>query len=424
MASQILFPNEPMTKHNNSNPPHRSPPFQAGEPGFQERTRELLTPVNAMRTKSASRVHRSTPEAGSAARGRNDKAGDVEISDPFGAASDEKLAMLEGALDPSQIENHLKRCVLETTGTERPTRLTAIRVKRWKPARRCLIEYDLESTRASGQVQAFTLVGKIRAKGVDAATSEILQRLRSAGFSDDSSDGISVPQPFGTIPALHMSLQAKVPGVQATDFLGGSQSGWLMKKIAQAACKVHRTEIHTNRLHTVADELRILHERLEWVQEVRPRWKQRLSAVLTLCDHLGASFRNAIPVNIHRDFYPDQILMDGRRLWLLDFDLFCKGDPALDIGNFLGHVTEQSLRLTGDPFALAKDEAVLQEEFISLSGESRRPEVHGYALLTLARHIWLSMQFPDRRPFTLPLLELCEERLSAWKKFGYEQNFD
>jgi hypothetical protein len=50
--------------------------------------------------------------------------------------------------------------------------------------------------------------------------------------------------------------------------------------------------------------------------------------------------------------------------------------------------------------------------------------VHGYALLTLARHIWLSMQFPDRRPFTLPLLELCEERLSAWKKFGYEQNFD
>src|SRR5437773_3836244 len=31
-------------------------------------------------------------------------------------------------------------------------------------------------------------------------------------------------------------------------------------------------------------------------------------------------------------------------VWLLDFDLYCQGDPALDIGNFVGHLTEQSLR--------------------------------------------------------------------------------
>jgi thiamine kinase-like enzyme len=66
---------------------------------------------------------------------------------------------------------------------------------------------------------------------------------------------------------------------------------------------------------------------------------------------------------IHRDFYPDQILVDRDRLWLVDLDLCCQGDPALDIGNFIAHITEQSLRQTGDPSAM-EQEAALREAFI------------------------------------------------------------
>jgi hypothetical protein len=32
-------------------------------------------------------------------------------------------------------------------------------------------------------------------------------------------------------------------------------------------------------------------------------------------------------------------------------------------------------------------------------------------VLTLVRHIFLSTRFPERRPWTEPLLDLCEERL-------------
>jgi len=42
-----------------------------------------------------------------------------------------------------------------------------------------------------------------------------------------------------------------------------------------------------------------------------------------------------------------------------------------------------------------------------------RPAVQTYATLTLARHIYLSTTFPERRAFTRALLELCEERLAA-----------
>ncbi len=99
--------------------------------------------------------------------------------------------------------------------------------------------------------------------------------------------------------------------------------------------------------------------------------------------------------------------------------LYCLGDPALDIGNFIGHMSEQSLRQLGNPRALAGQERALEERFLQLSGESA-PKAFGaiqcYTTLTLARHIYLSTQFPERQNFTEALLELCELRLKKHQK--------
>ena len=85
----------------------------------------------------------------------------------------------------------------------------------------------------------------------------------------------------------------------------------------------------------------------------------------------------------------------------------------MDIGNFLGHITEQSLRTLGSPDALLEVEQAMEDRFVELSGEATRPRVQAYKTFTIARHIYLSTQFPERRPFTERLLELCEERLSC-----------
>jgi aminoglycoside phosphotransferase (APT) family kinase protein len=162
----------------------------------------------------------------------------------------------------------------------------------------------------------------------------------------------------------------------------------------------------------MADELRILHERLPAVAGQHPAWAERIARVLAACDRLGAATPPARVTGIHRDFYADQVLVDGPDLYLVDFDLYCAGDPALDVGNFLGHITEQSLRTLGDPAALADREAALTEHFLALAGEAARPAVRAYRTLTLARHIALSTQFPDRRHLTAALLELCEQELS------------
>jgi hypothetical protein len=105
------------------------------------------------------------------------------------------------------------------------------------------------------------------------------------------------------------------------------------------------------------------------------------------------------------------VLVRRQRIILIDFDLYCLGDPGLDVGNFIGHMQEQSLRELGDVRALEQPAQALVERFIELSGEGHRAAVEAYTTLTLARHIYLSMNFEERRPVTERLLEECERKL-------------
>ena len=109
--------------------------------------------------------------------------------------------------------------------------------------------------------------------------------------------------------------------------------------------------------------------------------------------------------------------VEGDRLWLVDLDLCCQGDPALDIGNFIAHITEQSLRQLADPATMVAQEAALRDAFIETrAGEQAdrlRWTIELYTVLTLVRHIHISTRIAARRPYTEALLTLCETRLQS-----------
>jgi hypothetical protein len=107
------------------------------------------------------------------------------------------------------------------------------------------------------------------------------------------------------------------------------------------------------------------------------------------------------------------VMVNRSRLYLLDFDEYCEGDPALDIGNCIGALTELSVRTFGGHEAFAAQERAMEERFAELAGDAVRPAVRGYALLTVVRHIFISTRFPERRRFTERLLGLSEERLET-----------
>jgi tRNA A-37 threonylcarbamoyl transferase component Bud32 len=327
----------------------------------------------------------------------------VAVNDPFGIRTDVKLRCWAAALDQAEAERELRRvCNCQSL------RVTAIRVSHLKPSRRCLVEYDIDAE-PDGPT---TLVGKIRARGADVATFDLMQKLRGAGFNELSPDGVSVPEPIGIVPAFGMWLQRKVAGVSASKALNRDGDKALARRIADAIHKLHRTELPISRCHTPADELGILNEMLADLVRMHPNWHRRIARLRDSCEELAADIQTGVSTVIHRDFYPAQVIVNEDRLYLLDFDLCCTGDPALDAGNFVAHLTEQSVRSYSDPACLSELEMVFADRFIELSGEHLRPRLGVYAILTLVRHVALSVRLPERRPWTPRLLELCERKLT------------
>ena len=340
----------------------------------------------------------------------------IPVLDPFGVAADPAMPSLALALYPLEVQRQFADRLPRLTGEHGLVHLQAIRVTRYKPERRCLIEYDVEVEQPNIPPEALTLIGKVRRRRFGKSGYRLLDSFWNAGFASDSKDGISVPEPIGTVSKFRMWLQRKVPGRPATDLLAGPGGEALARRIAEAAHKLHQAGVATERRHTMADELRILHECLPTVAQGEPRWAGRIERLLAACDRLGGATPESARRGIHRDFYADQVIVDGERFYLIDFDEYCEGDPALDIGNFVGAITEQSLRALSDPGALVDVERAMEERFVELSGEATHPVVRAYAALTLVRQVYISTLFSERRPFTGNLLELCEERLGVTRR--------
>ena len=336
----------------------------------------------------------------------------IQVNDPFDVVRDPQMPSLALALDPTEVQREFgSRRLPRLAGEDGFIQPKAVRVTRYKRERRCVIEYDVLVERPQTPIEEVTLIGKVRANRFGKSGYHLLSAIWDAGFHVDSTDGISVSEPLGTISKFRMWLQRKVPGRVATDLLTEPSAKVLGRRIAETVHKLHCAGIATERRHTMADELRILRECLSRVTGAEPSLAGRIARLLDKCKHAAADTPDPVVCGIHRDFYADQIIADGSRLYLIDFDLYCVGDPGLDIGNFIGHMTEQSLREHGDPRALASQEQALEERFLELAGQESRVSVLAYTTLTLVRHIYLSTLFADRQRFTEPLLQLCEQRL-------------
>lgn len=336
----------------------------------------------------------------------------VLVSDPSRAAEDRAMPMIRPALQPGYMTERLHE-ILDGGRRSSLPELQAIHVRRHKPGRRCLIEYQFTQTARDGVKTPLNLLGKIRAKGLDRRSHDLQAALWQKAFGPQADDRIGVPAPAGMLPELAMWLQHKVDGIPATARLSDPNGVALVSRITGAVHKLHRMGPPARRRHTMDDELCILHRQLMPVTEVNPQWNDRIQRVLKASTRLGSSLPNPVFCPSHRDCYADNMMMSAEWLYLIDLDLYCMADPALDIGNFIGHVIEHALREHGEASALIRLEQALAENFLAWACDVSRTGLNAYTTLTLVRHIAISQRIPERRHLTPRLIELCERRLGC-----------
>ncbi len=280
------------------------------------------------------------------------------------------------------------------------------RLIRLKHGRRALVAYRLQG--ADGEVAA---LGKLRAKGLDARAARLSASLRAVGFVEAAPDGIATPAPLGMTPALSMWLQAHVPGRPAADLLTPGADPWPAARVGAALAKLRRLGPSTARRWTLRDELVVLERALAEGAAAAPSLPTAALAEAAVA--LAGAMPEPAPSPAHRDFHPEQALIDGERVWLIDLDLYAMADPALDAGNFVAHLIETGVRLHGCAAALDAHAGAFLAAWAADGPLDAPGRVPAWTTLALARCAAIAAARPSRRHAAALLAETALERFAA-----------
>ncbi|WP_380184103.1 phosphotransferase [Kalamiella sp. sgz302252] len=285
-----------------------------------------------------------------------------------------------------------------------------------KPGRRAVLAYRWQL--ASGELN---VIGKYRHKGFEAHGFVVQQALWRDGFSHESD--IVVPEPLAVLKPYKLWLQHKAAGKRVTDVLspGSERLAEIGELVGKALGSIQHSTAAQNAVAgkswTITHELAMLQQKLEQSAAARPAWAVRIAEVSRACEQLAQTLIAGTSLFLHRDFYPAQLLITEDRpgrLTLLDFDLAACGPAALDAGNYVAHLREQALRDYGDPGALVAHEDAFVAAWLATADEGDIANLGIFTTLALARHIAISLQFPDRYRITEALITLCEARLKRF----------
>ncbi|MCL3883149.1 phosphotransferase [Marivita sp. GX14005] len=310
---------------------------------------------------------------------------------------DPKLPRLATALDPVAMRLRLTDALGYHPGS------VSAELLRHKPGRRALIRYRIDG-------RAPTL-GKLRAKGADTRTPALHDALRAAGFDGSAPMRVGVPATRGIVSDPALWLQDEVPGRVLTDCLAPNGATAPLRQTGAALAELHKAQVPARRDWSMQDEREVLERALSEAIEHLPNEADEIAHVLHGLSDILSTLPPVAPTGIHRDFYPDQILIDGQTTWLLDLDLYANGDPAIDLGNFLAHLDEHSLRFHGNIGALKMQAEAFLQGYASRA-PLNRARVESLRLISLARHIAISLRLPGREQTTRPLIAHCSAALA------------
>lgn len=273
---------------------------------------------------------------------------------------------------------------------------------RHKPGRRALLRYCIETSD-----QRFTLLGKMRAKGPDTKTPALHTQLRAHKMDGSAPHYVGVPAARGVISEPALWLQDEVEGRQLTSYLYPGADTSPVTRTGAALARLHTAAVSVERHWTMDNERDVLTKALSTARMALPEYAQQIDDITAAAEALIRALEPPRIVGIHRDFYPDQVMINDETVWLLDLDLYVMGDPTIDVANFLAHLDEHGLRYHNDPDALAPQRASFTRAYDAILPGVDLHRVEVLRMISLARHINLSRVIPGRGHTTVSLIDLC-----------------
>ena len=301
--------------------------------------------------------------------------------------------------------------------------LIRIEVLKYRPRRRCVIQYDLKFKRTDlesvdGWPNVLTtqsVIGKVFKDERGAQQFAFHQTLWAEGFDTQAADGISVAQPLAYIPQLRMFLQARAQGRLIDEALGTPEFSEQVQMSAKAIAKLHASRVHPAKCYTLDDELAHL---LEWYDDIAGWQPSYVSRLVTLRNALcgwAAALPAASMTPAHCDFYYSQLLFAGEQVSLIDLDMFACADPAMDVANFAAHIRFLSLERLRDAHLLDNEREAFVDTYARRLPTSADFWVRFafYEAATYFRLLRVIVQWPHFAAYFDAMLGLSERALRS-----------
>ena len=242
--------------------------------------------------------------------------------------------------------------------------------KRQRRFRKELVEIRVSTSPSSGAAET-VLVGKrytTTERGANAF--RLLRYLAEQGMSNSSLD---VVRPVAYLDRWQFLMMAKAAGRTVTDaLLRAPNDEWPVRLAAR----------WLRRLHGIAPAPWMTPQVASRAERDLPRIVRDLTAALphegdrirALGRHLRAAEAPvSSPCTLHGDFHPENVLVDGDHVTVIDFDHGAVGDVMWDVGYFVGQLEVIALeRLGGAERLRAAARAFVDEYFSGTLDASER----------------------------------------------------
>ena len=319
---------------------------------------------------------------------------------------DGELPTLVEATDPAVAARVLAGMLAASGHADHEVLACRVEPVHYNRRHRCMSRYHLD---LAGD-RRMVLYGKVSNDGAGARTPGVVDELRAtlpeARFA--------LPECLGFREDLHFVVLTEIPGVpQVAQLLRArlrgeapSVTGLTLEEAVDAcgqiAAALHGSGIRRGAARPLEGELARLHAEVAPIRRLSPELGERLTRWLELEEAAAVSTEPLPLVQSHGDFTYTQLIFDGPRSGLVDFDTFCQAEPAMDLGHYLAYLRFAEAKARGA--ASAAEQAELIERlaarftaaYTGAGGDAaaleRVPVYEALSLVRQAAHAWQNLK--------------------------------
>jgi hypothetical protein len=311
-----------------------------------------------------------------------------------------------------------------------------VEVLKHKPGRRCSMVYSVEDpqgrhrlfAKAYSSARGVLVLDTLSRLSPESGPAPPDGRTGTAGTGatvphwgdvrGTATSTVLFPRPLGYLEDLRLLVTEHFEGADVALALYAGEADEAARRAAAAAAALHRSGARLARDWSVRDELE---NTAIWIaRSMEYGLAARARSLLTALRELSLELPGPVELaSIHRDFHPEQVLDCGARTAVIDLDDARLGDTAVDLGNFLAHLSLRPVQFPETRNGCARARPAFLEAYEQLFpgggvAGARGRRVRFYETVSLLR---LSAVYAQRERWAsvLPprLLDLCERTLGT-----------